>query len=58
VIAPSRAGLEDQLKSAITDPEGRVFFHHADDGRLSGLIYLPDPSSRPAPVNVTRADDI
>ena len=58
VIAPSRAGLEDQLKSAITDPEGRVFFHHSDDGRLSGLIYLPDPSTRPAPVSVTRADDV
>ena len=58
VIADSRAGLEDHLKAAIVDPEGRVFFHHADDGRLTGLIYVPDPSTRPAPVSVTRADDI
>lgn len=58
VIADSRAGLDDQLKSAINDPEGRVFFHHTGDGRLSGLIYAPDPSTRPAPVSVTRADDI
>lgn len=58
VIADSRAGLEDQLKETITDPEGRVFFHHSESGRLTGLIYVPDPSRRPAPVAAARADDI
>jgi hypothetical protein len=58
VITENRRGLEDQLKSTIEDPEGRVFFHHAEDGRLTGLIYVPDPASRPAPVAATRADDI
>lgn len=58
VIAERRAGLEEQLRAAIVDPEGRVFFHHAEDGRLTGLIYVPDPSARPAPVAVTRADDV
>ncbi|MCC6792078.1 MAG: hypothetical protein IT336_10340 [Thermomicrobiales bacterium] len=58
LIAESRAGLDDQLKSTIVDPESRVFFHHDDAGRLTGLIYAPDPSTQPAPVSVTRADDI
>lgn len=58
VIAGSRAGLEEQLKETITDPEGKVFFHHSDTGRLMGLIYAPDPSRRPAPVFATRAEDI
>jgi hypothetical protein len=58
LIADSRAGLENQLKATIDDPDGRVFFHHAEDGRLTGLIYVPDPSSRPAPVAASRPDDI
>lgn len=59
VIADSRSGLEEQLKAIITDPEGRVFFHHDADGRLTGLIYAPDPSRHPAAgVAVTRPDDI
>jgi hypothetical protein len=58
LISDSRAGIEEQLKATIIDPEGRVFFHHTDDGRLTGLIYVPDPSSRPAPVPITRPDDI
>jgi hypothetical protein len=58
LISDSRAGLEEQLKATITDPEGRIFFHHDDSGKLTGLIYVPDPSSRPAPVAATRPDDI
>jgi hypothetical protein len=58
VVTDRRAGLEEQLKATIADPEGKVFFHHAADGTLTGLIYVPDPSSRPAPVSVTRPDDI
>jgi hypothetical protein len=58
LITDRSAGLEDQLQEAIVDPAGRVFFHHDAAGRLTGLIYAPDPASQPAPVNVTRADDI
>jgi hypothetical protein len=58
VIADGRTGLEQQLKATIDDPGSRVFFHHTEDGRLSGLIYVPDPSSRPAPVSASRAEDI
>jgi hypothetical protein len=58
LVTDRRAGLEEQLKATITDPEGQVFFHHKEDGTLAGLIYVPDPSSRPAPVSVTRPDDI
>ena len=58
VITDRRSGLDDQLKTTIVDPEGRVFFHHDDAGRLTGLIYVPDASSQPDAVTVTRADDI
>ena len=58
LITDSRSGLENQLKAAIDDPEHRVFFHHQEDGRLTGLIYVPDPSSRPAPVAASRPADI
>lgn len=58
LIADTRAGLDGALMSTIDDPDHRVFFHHAEDGRLSGLIFVPDPSSRPAPVAASRSDDI
>ena len=58
LITGDRSGLDDQLKATVEDPAGRVFFHHAEDGRLTGLIYVPDPAKRPAPVAATRADDI
>ena len=58
LIADTRAGLENQLKATIDDPNGRVFFHHAEDGRLTSVIYVPDPSSRPATVAASRPDDI
>jgi hypothetical protein len=58
VIAERRTGLDDQLKAAITDAEGRVFFHHDDAGRLTGLIYVPESISPSEPVSVTRAEDI
>src|SRR5262245_34725775 len=40
LITDNRRALEDQLKATIEDPEGRVFFHHSEDGRLTGLIYV------------------
>jgi hypothetical protein len=58
VIAESRSGLEDQLKESVTDEEGRVFFHHNEAGKLTGLIYVPDPGKRPPPVSASRPDDI
>lgn len=58
LITDSRRDLEEQLKQTIVDPEGRVFFAHDDRGVLTGLIYVPDPASRPAPTAITRPDDI
>jgi hypothetical protein len=58
VIADSRRDLEDHLKATIEDPEGRVFFHHADNGRLAGLIYVPQRQGIPSDVDAVRADDI
>jgi hypothetical protein len=58
LIADTRAGLDGALVSTIDDPDHRVFFHRDEGGRLTGLIFVPDPSSRPAPVVASRSDDI
>jgi len=58
VIADSKAGLEERLKDSVVDLDGRVFFHHNDAGKLTGLICVPDPSKQPAPVVASRSDDI
>jgi hypothetical protein len=58
LITDQRRGLGEQLEQTIVDPEMRVYFHHDDQGRLTGLIYVPDRSKRPAGVSASRADDI
>lgn len=58
VIADTRQGLDDEVKSCIGDEGSQVFFHHYDDGTLAGLIYVPSADRRPAPVAAQRAEDI
>lgn len=58
LITDQRRGLGEQLQQTVGDPDTRVYFHHDDQGRLAGLIYVPDPSKRPAAVAATRPDDI
>jgi hypothetical protein len=58
LVADSRAGIENQLRATVDDPNHEVRFQLTEDGRLAGLIYVPDPSNRPAPVSASRADDI
>lgn len=57
VIAPAYGDPAAELERCIEDPETRLFFHREDD-RLVGLIYVPDPSRAPRPVEGMRAEDI
>jgi hypothetical protein len=47
----------EALQRCIGDPETRVLFHTVD-GRLAGLIYVPDPNKAPANAGGMRADDV
>jgi hypothetical protein len=59
VIAEGRGRLDEQLVACINDDDRRVFFHHSPDGRLTGVIYAPDPQRTQALAeSVTRPDDI
>src|SRR4051812_27880721 len=53
LITDQRRELGNQLQQTIVDPEMRVYFHHDDRGNLDGLIYVPDPTRRPAAPSVT-----
>lgn len=58
LVTDQRRGLGEQLQQIVGDPETRVYVHHDEQGQLAGLIYVPDPSKRPAAVAATRPDDI
>jgi hypothetical protein len=45
------------LQDAIDDPDSKILFHSVD-GRLAGIIYVPDPSKRVAKSTGMRADDV
>ncbi|HKG25177.1 MAG TPA: hypothetical protein VKB09_05970 [Thermomicrobiales bacterium] len=45
------------LHQCLDDPQTRVMFHTVD-GRLTGLIYVPDPSKAPPRAGGMRADEV
>ena len=45
------------LQQAFEDPETKVLFHTVE-GRLAGLIYVPDPSKAPPRAGGMRADEV
>jgi hypothetical protein len=45
------------LHQAVDDAETRVMFHTVD-GRLTGIIYVPDPSKAPPRADGMRADEV
>jgi hypothetical protein len=47
----------EALQQCFDDPECRVLFHTVD-GRLAGLIYVPDPSKAPPRAGGMRADEV
>jgi hypothetical protein len=57
VISDTSANRLDTLQNCVDDPESRVLFQTID-GRLAGLIYVPDPDKAPPRVGGFRADDI
>jgi hypothetical protein len=57
VISDTSANRLETLQECVDDPESRVLFQTVD-GRLAGLIYVPDPEKAPPRVGGFRADDI
>jgi hypothetical protein len=47
----------ERLQQAVDDAETKVMFHTVD-GKLMGLIYVPDPSKAPPRADGMRADEI
>jgi hypothetical protein len=57
VVSRGYGDRAEELRECIGDPESRVLFHTVD-GRLAGLIYVPDPSKAPRQAAGMRADEV
>jgi hypothetical protein len=57
VVADRRGEAESELLRALNDANSRLLIR-SDDGRITGLIYVPDPDSAPPRVEGIRSDDI
>ncbi|MGI8475639.1 MAG: hypothetical protein ACR2OO_04625 [Thermomicrobiales bacterium] len=57
VVATGTMPNEDELKRCLADPNPRTFLH-TEDGRLTGVIFVPDASHFPKRVVGGRADDV
>jgi hypothetical protein len=57
VVADGVGDRVEALQQCLDDPESRVLFHTVD-GRLAGLIYVPDPSKAPPRAGGMRADEV
>ena len=57
VVSDRRGESESELVRALNDPNSRLLIRSAD-GRVTGLIYVPDPDSAPPRVEGIRSDDI
>jgi hypothetical protein len=57
VVADRRGEAESELLRALNDPNSRLLIR-SDAGRVTGLIYVPDPESAPPGVEGIRSDDI
>lgn len=57
VVSHSPDNLDRQLQECMTDPETEVMFHH-DNGRLTGIIYVPASARGAGNIAGTRADDV
>lgn len=58
VVADRRTGLHAELRACLADETPSVFVQQTEEGTVTGLIYVPSPDRRPAPVTAQRADDI
>lgn len=57
VVSDGPADHEAELKRCAGEPASRLFFH-TEGERLTGLIYVPDPSRLPRRVEGARADEV
>ena len=57
VVSDGFGDRTELLQQCLDDPESRVLFHTVD-GRLAGLIYVPDPSKAPPRTGGMRADEV
>ncbi len=57
VVSDGYDSPQDELERCLAEPESRLFFH-TEDGRITGLVYVPDPSRAPRRVEAIRADDV
>ncbi len=57
VVSERRGDAESELMRALNDPNSRLLIR-SDDGRVSGLIYVPDPDSAPPAIEGIRSDEI
>jgi hypothetical protein len=57
VVRQSHLAPQQELARALAEPEGRLLIQ-SEDGRITGLVYVPDPTRAPARAEATRADDV
>ena len=57
VVADRYASPESELLRSVNEPESRLLIR-SEDGRLTALIYVPDPATAPLRVDGIRSDDI
>jgi hypothetical protein len=57
VVSKRRGDAESELLRALNEPNSQLLIR-SDDGRVTGLIYVPDPDSAPPGVEGIRSDDI
>ncbi len=57
VVSDGYDSPQAELERCLAEPESRLFFH-TEDGRITGLVYVPDPSRAPRRVEAFRADDV
>ncbi|CAA9539934.1 MAG: hypothetical protein AVDCRST_MAG87-13 [uncultured Thermomicrobiales bacterium] len=57
VVSPTRAGAREELVRCLNEPDSRVYLREVD-GRLSGVVYTPDPARTGERTGAMRADDV
>ena len=57
VVADGYANRHAELLRSLAEPESRLFWH-TEDGRITALIYVPDPANAPRRAEGIRADEV
>ena len=57
VVTDGYANREEELARCLPEPQPRIFLRR-EDGRITGLIYVPDPSRAPRRPDGMRASEV